>query len=340
MLSNKNQIVFSFLIVASFILTGCRSTVNIYDYINKNVPFNLTIKSTDTTNGLNAPMQTSIAVNSDKYKKLLDWFYNNENGWQTTPTSYMANITVTQASFRLLYNKNGDNVTIGFSDKSNGPQQYSKTIRKGELDFLITGIDDIRSSLRQAKPGYGRSVNHTGLSKNFNFQSVIKRYQTDLTDSCIVSVTVSDKITNKTIYTVDFTTDFLLGDSSFMNNNVRSYITGENKDEEVYENDFGDIVVADFNFDKLEDFAVKREEGGNGGPLYNYYIQTLDTSFVLNKFLSDTMIWFPVYFNKSNRTLVTVVRADAFGNEETTYKLNTGTGNWAETQRRYIDYKK
>jgi hypothetical protein len=50
-----------------------------------------------------------------------------------TPASYVANISVTQQnSFRLLYNKGDEGVVIGLSDK-----QYSKSIKKGELDFLI-----------------------------------------------------------------------------------------------------------------------------------------------------------------------------------------------------------
>jgi hypothetical protein len=148
---------------------------------------------------------------------------------------------------------------------------------------------------------------------------------------------VKDKITKQKIQTVLITSNYLLGESSFVNcNNVRSYTTGLNQNAEVVDNDFGDIIVADFNFDKKEDFAVKREEGGNGGPLYNYYIQTSPTSFKLDKFLSEKMIWFPTTFDKSKKTLTTLVPGGAVSVYETTYKFDTLTNIWKEISQRII----
>jgi hypothetical protein len=186
---------------------------------------------------------------------------------------------------------------------------------------------------------YGESPAHTQLSKIFNFQSTIKRYKTGHTDSCIVTVTVENKITNQASYTVHFTSNFFLGDSSFLNSNVRSYTTGKNKFAEVSDNDFGDIVVADFNFDNREDFAVKREGGGNGGPLYNYYIQTPDTSFRLDSFLSDTMIWFPAYFDKTKTTLTTVVRANTEKSLWTSFQLNPSVGIWKRVEQKPVGHE-
>ena len=144
-------------------------------------------------------------------------------------------------------------------------------------------------------------------------------------------------MTKRTIQTVHITSNFLLGESSFVNcNNVRSYTTGINLNTEVVDNDFGDLIVADFNFDNKEDFAVKREEGGNGGPLYNYYLQTSPNTFKLDKFLSETMIFFPKEISKSNRTLITLVHASAVSVCETIYKFDSSTNKWKEIGRRII----
>ena len=119
-------------IISTFILAGCSSSININDYIDKNSPFDLTINSRDTVTGFTKSIKTKITVNSDKYSMLINWLANNKNGWQTTPASYAVNVLVTQNSFRLLCNKGGKGVVIGFADK-----QYSKSTKQGELDFLF-----------------------------------------------------------------------------------------------------------------------------------------------------------------------------------------------------------
>jgi hypothetical protein len=52
---------------------------------------------------------------------------------------------------------------------------------------------------------------------------------------------------------------------------VRSYETGKNAHKAVVDNDYGDLVVADINFDGLADVVLKTDGGGNGGPYYTFY---------------------------------------------------------------------
>jgi hypothetical protein len=99
------------------------------------------------------------------------------------------------------------------------------------------------------------------------------------------------------------------------------------------ENDYGDIVVADFNFDNKEDFAVKSEEGGNGGPLYNFYIQTNDRKFVLENYLSNTMQWFPFEIDKAEMTLATYVRSNSSEDEKVVYKYDVEKREWKIMKR-------
>ena len=120
-------------LATTFMLVSCSSSININDYIDRSSPFDLTINSRDTATGFTQSLQSKITVNSDKYLKLINWLEKNENGWRITPVSYVTNISVTQRnSFRLLCSKGENGVVIGLGDK-----QYSKSIQKGELDFLI-----------------------------------------------------------------------------------------------------------------------------------------------------------------------------------------------------------
>jgi hypothetical protein len=126
--------IFTFLLSVT-VFTSCNTTVNINDYIDKNATFTLTARKTDTITGLSTSDSFVVAVNSDKYKNIIQWGNENTNGWQTTFASYIADISLTQNNFRLLLTGN-NGVVIGFTDKDGKPRQYSKTINKNELNFL------------------------------------------------------------------------------------------------------------------------------------------------------------------------------------------------------------
>ena len=118
-------------------LTSCTSSISIRNYIDRNSPFILTINSIDTKTGFTQSTQHTIPVNSNKFVKLMNWFLNNENGWQQTPASFVTNISVTQRTFRLLSTNDKNGVVISFVDKDKNSKQYTKCIGKGELDFLL-----------------------------------------------------------------------------------------------------------------------------------------------------------------------------------------------------------
>lgn len=127
--------IFGLFILTSF-FTGCSTDININDYIDKNVSLKLVINKNDNSTGLTTSANFEIAVNSDKYKKLIHWGNENVSGWHWTPASYNADIFVGQGNFRLLQTLNGNGVVISFTDKDGKPRQYTKAINKGELDFL------------------------------------------------------------------------------------------------------------------------------------------------------------------------------------------------------------
>jgi hypothetical protein len=112
----------------TLIFGGCKTEININDYIDKNSPLLLSVGN---------PLEhVNVEVNSDKYKKLIQWGNENVNGWQKTTSSYVSDIFVGQGNFRLLTSLNNNGVVIGLTDKNGKPKQYRKTIKKGELDFL------------------------------------------------------------------------------------------------------------------------------------------------------------------------------------------------------------
>jgi hypothetical protein len=181
---------------------------------------------------------------------------------------------------------------------------------------------------------FGQKCVDKNLSNNFIFETEIDtKSQNELT-SCRILVSVYDNKNNKKIQSLEINSEFILVTKSFKNcESNRSFITGKNQYREAEENDYGDIIVADFNFDNKEDFAIKREEGGNGGPLYKFYIQTENRKFVLDNFLSDTMMWFPFEMDKAEMTLATYVRSNSAEDEKIIYKYDVEKKEWKILKR-------
>ncbi|MFZ1635162.1 MAG: hypothetical protein WAT43_14860 [Chitinophagales bacterium] len=119
----------------------------------------------------------------------------------------------------------------------------------------------------------------------------------------------------------------------------RSYITGVNANYDDVDNYCGEIVVADFNFDGLEDFASPMNSGVDNGPHYAYYIQTKQNIFQFNKYLTENVIWFPEYFNNKNLTFTNLVLTNAIGEHYTTYKYIKTTTTWIVVESYAVDWR-
>lgn len=104
------------------------------------------------------------------------------------------------------------------------------------------------------------------------------------------------------------------------------------------ENDFGDLIITDLNFDGRDDLAIKREEGGNGGPIYFFYIQTADEKFIINDYLSKEMMFLPLDFDSSTRTLRTDVRINSSEYESTFYQYSEFEKSWEINSRNVYRY--
>lgn len=184
----------------------------------------------------------------------------------------------------------------------------------------------------------GQTCTYTDLSKSLNFNLKVRRIKRPdaFSDSCIVRVAVLDKLSQKPLMTVTCAAGHLFSATYTQCNAVRSYSTGKNKDAVVQDYDYGDFIVADFNFDGKDDFAIKNDSGGNGGPLYDFYLQNSTGKFLLSRYLTDNVYHFPSRFDKAKKTLTVLTHADAMSEGETTYKLNPQTSRWRKISYRRI----
>ena len=175
---------------------------------------------------------------------------------------------------------------------------------------------------------------HADLSDQFNIGTDFKRINND---SCIVTVAIKDKESYKTKESIRITSMFLFDKVFKSCESVRSYQTHVNDTIQAVDNDYGDLIVADFNFDGLDDFAIIKDSGGNAGVLYNFYTQSKNGRFYLDKFLTDKMEFFPTRINVNEKTLVTYVHAGVCWIGEHVYKLNDKTQTWFEKSHKIID---
>jgi hypothetical protein len=181
----------------------------------------------------------------------------------------------------------------------------------------------------------GQNCVDSQLSNSLLFTSEIISKSNEKLGACKIIITISDKNSGKRIQVFEIESEFILINESFINCDFnKSFITGKNLHIKAIENDYGNLIVADFNFDNKEDFAVKREEGGNGGPLYNFYIQDENNKFLLDDFLSNTMVWFPFEINKAEETLSTYIRMNSLEEEKLVYKYYSQSGEWKLINKR------
>jgi hypothetical protein len=111
--------------------------------------------------------------------------------------------------------------------------------------------------------------------------------------------------------------------------NVRSYSCHVNENAEIVDNNFGDVVVADLNFDGLDDIAIVRETN-NAGVLYNYYLQTPKNRFLADAFLNDSVGSFPQEIDYEKKVIVTYNRSGCCHVGKHTYTLKSN--DWTESK--------
>lgn len=183
------------------------------------------------------------------------------------------------------------------------------------------------------------NCNQTNLSNQFDLSIDYKRYSDtiDLQDSSVLIVDVKDKETKSTIDQFTITSSFYYSFMFLSCDSMTSYTTNFKADREIADNYFGDIVIADLNFDGYDDIAVVNDSGGNGGPHYNFYIQTNNRKFIMDKFLTESVVFFPSTISSKNKTLTTLVHAGVCGLGENIYVYDKNKNMWTEKSHRRIN---
>jgi hypothetical protein len=172
----------------------------------------------------------------------------------------------------------------------------------------------------------------TNLSQQFDIHFHVSRYNNEraIYDSCLVKLIVADKYTKKNTDSTELMSLFLFRDTYSDCDSVTSFSTNYKNKRTVVDNYFGDIVVADFNFDNKDDIAFITEIGGNGGPQYSYYLQSDNRKFYIDKYLTDSVSYFPQIIDKNKHQLTTRVHAGACCTGVHLYQLDKSTGMWQQ----------
>ncbi|WP_306639818.1 hypothetical protein [Sanyastnella coralliicola] len=136
-MNNMNRLISLALLKLTLIFSSCSSDVELEDYLDLSVAFNLTINTIDSESGLTESQSETLEVNSEKWSKLIEWAENNKKGWSSSPATHIGDVYISQGGFRLIHTKGSTGVTIAFNDKEGNPKQYVNVVEKGELNFLF-----------------------------------------------------------------------------------------------------------------------------------------------------------------------------------------------------------
>lgn len=119
--------------------------------------------------------------------------------------------------------------------------------------------------------------------------------------------------------------------------NSRSYSTHFNTDKPVVDDDFGDVVVADLNFDGLDDFAVTYDHGADNGNHYYFYFQRPDKTFYRQVYLTDKMVHFPCIIDPIHQQIITRSAAGTCCVGETFFQYNAAKNSWFLLSHRILE---
>lgn len=182
-----------------------------------------------------------------------------------------------------------------------------------------------------------QNVVDSTTSTNFNFLILVKSKDENTLGKAEIVVKVIDKRTEVETQTIRFVSDFILKSESYIQNRNNRYYPA-NVTIVSNENDCGDLIVADLNFDGREDLALKREEGGNGGPLYNYYLQTPSRNFIFDEYLTNEMSYFPDYIDNKGKSLHVNVRANSSTKEGVNYHYDKFNNVWSKSRSEIFNH--
>jgi len=122
---------------------------------------------------------------------------------------------------------------------------------------------------------------YTQLSHQFDLNVEIRVNRTgnpDL-DSTYLRIQIINKVSKSVVQTIRKPRHWIFPDLYKDSNNSRSYSTNFNSGKTVVDDDFWDVVVADLNFDGLDDFTVTYDHEVDNGNHYYFYFQRPNKTF-------------------------------------------------------------
>src|ERR1700722_5654977 len=124
-----------------------------------------------------------------------------------------------------------------------------------------------------------QSITYSNLSYKYIYKITVLKSGDKDDFRCELKLSVF-KRDGKLLQTIDVDAGSLHDDDAFKSSkNSRSYITGSGRNVPVEDFDFGDLIIADLNFDGNEDIAVKTGLSADAGPYYTFYTQGNDGRF-------------------------------------------------------------
>lgn len=178
------------------------------------------------------------------------------------------------------------------------------------LSIILTSIFFINCSKPSPEKGHGsgnptteKKEVKTPKNENFDFKvSVAAKDDENRPVQLKINIFKNNKGFQEIIYTPG---TWPAVEDSLSLNRINYFLSGE-KIKEGIEN-YHDFIIADFNFDQLEDFAILYDSGGNGGPVYSYYFQDKnDGTFKMDKEFPLNEGAFPKIIDSNNKTLTTI----------------------------------
>jgi hypothetical protein len=208
-------------------------------------------------------------------------------------------------------------LVIFFSCSSKHPEKDSTPLKSEESKPEFT----LSSTMK---------CEQTKLSRQFDMVIDVKRYSdtSKIWDSCSVRILIRDKLTKAFSDSILLSSVFFAGELFANCDSMVSYTTKFNTKRPIVDNMFGDIIVADVNFDDRDDIVVVREAGSNSGSLYKYFIQSGEALFRTDKFLTDSVAYFPDVIDSSKWQLTTRAIAGGCCVSENIYQLDKSTKEW------------
>lgn len=170
----------------------------------------------------------------------------------------------------------------------------------------------------------------TDLSLLYNYKIKINKLANDSNESEItrIAILIYMKNSNDLVDSLSTESENLLLGVFEECNDVRSYFTAKNTSSEVRDNNYGDLIIEDFNFDNLEDIAIIYENGSYSGSRYLFFIQSAKGRFIKNEYLSSKVQFYPSKMNRKKMTLSTNSVTSKCTITEWTYQYNTRKSLW------------